>query len=162
MPFYIIAKVKRKSLPGSLNFYLKQCGYHSSYREWNEHNLLYPLTKQSWGMIRGTVTVYMHSTDVHVTTSCSCHCKLEQEGGLGCLFPNTWFIRIQISHKDAWLPLCFCDVHHGGPQECLEGLSFFFFFLKENHRCWRKWLPGLWGLSWWGAADKLRTSQGKK
>lgn len=51
-------------------------------------------------------TVIRHSTDTRVTTSCSCHCNCELDNA----FPDTWFIRLEISHEDACLSLCFCDV----------------------------------------------------
>lgn len=160
MPFYIIVKVKRKSLPSSLNFYLQQCGCHSSCREWSEHNLLYPLTKQSWGMIWYSYWAQHR---------CTCHHKL-------FLPLQTW------TRGRSMVPVSRHMIHRDPdiPQRCLAipvflwclspwssrmlgaAAIFFFFFLKENHKCGRKWLPVLWGLSWWGVADKLRTSQGKK
>lgn len=156
MPMFIIVKVKRKPLPGFLNSYLEQCGPYSSSREWNEHNFLYPLTKQRWGC--SIVQLPGHSTEIHVTTSCSCHCKLECSKVWGACFlthdssgsryptkmlvyPCVSVMSITMVLRNAW--------------SCCH-------FFKENHKCGRKQLPGLWGLSWWGVADRLRTSQGKK
>lgn len=129
---FIIVKVKRKPLPGSLNSYLEQRGPYSSSREWNEHNFLYPLTKQRWGMFHCTATWAQHRN--------TCHHKLFLPlqtwmlKGLGCLFPDTWFIRLKISHKDACLSMCFCDVYHHGTQECLELLPFF----QRESQMWEK------------------------